>query len=258
VAGDALIDAYLAELDGRLGRLPDRSLVIEEIADHLWEKVDRLVATGRHPVEAQRDALSEFGAPDLVGRAFASAAHGGAAVPTKVSNGFGWVAAVGGVMWFLGGLVTAFVPLGSGGDAEWWIFFTSLMAGFVGVLMLGAGVHNRSGSPALGWLALALLAAPFGLMAFQGELWWFLSVSIIGVAILVFALGARPLAWLLVALVLLDALAVFEAVSDFDQNAAFEVAAGIAILSSGAALFFAGRWLATETPVDQPDDLATA
>lgn len=263
MAGDTLIDAYLAELDVRLGRVPDRRSVLDEVADHLWEKVERLMAAGRPHHDAQRDALTEFGDPDLVGRAFASAAHGGASVPTKASHGFGWVATVGGAMWCLGGLALV-IWWGINGDTEWWLFFSSFIAGFLGLLMLGAGVHVRMGSPLLGWVAVAFLAGPLVVMvgaaglAVEAELWWFVTSTAVGVAVLVFGLGATKLWFVLGSLLALDAVAVYDVVAGAGESASFEVVAGLTVLLNGVALFFAGRWLATETPVDQPDDLATA
>lgn len=257
MAGDTLIDAYLVELEVRLGRIPDRTSVVDEVADHLWEKVDRLVATGISRAEAQHRALSEFGDPEVVGRAFASHAHGGAAVPTTVSKGFGVVAAVGGGLWMVGGLVLL-ATFGSESDLAWWVFFSSFMAGFVGLLMLGAGVHARAGSPPLGWLGIALLATPFATMALEAELWWFISAAVAGMAVFLFGLGSREVLWPFATLVVLDAAAVAEVLGGLGGEPWFDALAAVLLAVNGAALFLAGRRLATEIAVDQPDDVAAA
>ena len=70
MAGDRLIEAYLAEVARRLpaGRRT-RAGILDELRDGLYEAVDR---AGQPPAEAARAAVRGFGAPDAVAAAFAS------------------------------------------------------------------------------------------------------------------------------------------------------------------------------------------
>ncbi|MEX1280360.1 MAG: hypothetical protein AB1Z57_10490 [Acidimicrobiia bacterium] len=272
MAGDSLIDAYLAELDERLGRMPDRRSALDEVADHLWEKVDRLVAMGRHPADAQRDALFEFGSSDLVGRAFASAAHGGAAVPTRFTKAAGWAGVAAGSVTVLFAARAALEMVGAQTPLtvrdpwdEILAAVTVLVVASIALALAGLGV--RYGSMRRGIITGALFLAPFlfalaaglfpsppngdflrvpltllGAAAFAGSLLspWFAGR----------AASAVPLLAAGVLVAVTGTFAAFDWAADWMWPASFG-AVGIAIV-------MASYRLAREAPVDRPDDLAIA
>jgi hypothetical protein len=86
-----LIDAYLIALRQSLGWRTDIDDVVDEVADHLRENVDRLVATGVAADEAQRRTLACFGELGIVARSFVEAATGDLAVPTRLTRWAGFV-----------------------------------------------------------------------------------------------------------------------------------------------------------------------
>lgn len=66
MAGDSLIERYLAELDDRLASRRDRADLVDEVADHLHSAVERWEKTGADVSECERRALAQFGRPDIV------------------------------------------------------------------------------------------------------------------------------------------------------------------------------------------------
>jgi hypothetical protein len=103
----ALIDAYLVALRQTLRWRTDIDDVVDEVADHLRENVDRLVATGVAHDEAQRRTLACFGELGIVARSFVEAPTGDLAVPTRLTRWAGfaglgaslaWVATIVGAM----------------------------------------------------------------------------------------------------------------------------------------------------------------
>ena len=82
MADDRLIAAYLRELRFSVAKLADGDEIVEEAEDHLLEAVERLVADGRTPVEAEAEAVAQFGSASLVAKVCISESTKGAAVPT--------------------------------------------------------------------------------------------------------------------------------------------------------------------------------
>ncbi len=82
MADDRLIAAYLRELRFSVAKLADADDIVEEAEDHLLEAVERLVADGRTPAEAEAEAVARFGSAALVAKVCISESTKGAAVPT--------------------------------------------------------------------------------------------------------------------------------------------------------------------------------
>ncbi len=82
MADDRLIPGYLRELRLSVSRLKDADDIVAEAEDHLWESVDRLVALGRTPHEAEAESLARFGSATLVAKVCIRESTRGAAVPT--------------------------------------------------------------------------------------------------------------------------------------------------------------------------------
>ena len=82
MAGDELIDRYLAALRGRLS-----AETIEELADGLSEAHRRYRTTGLGPDAAARAAITEFGEPDVVVAAFVRQAPGRRAAVALLCSG---------------------------------------------------------------------------------------------------------------------------------------------------------------------------
>ena len=104
----AVIDRYLSELEREVRWIRDAEDIIEEVTDHLLEAVAVHTRRGLDRIAAQKRALTEFGDPTLVGRAFASTRSGGIAMPTEftrrsgvalVASSFLWLAALGFIYW---------------------------------------------------------------------------------------------------------------------------------------------------------------
>jgi hypothetical protein len=106
VEGD-LIEAYVAALQEHLRWRPDVVDVVDEVADHLREHVDRLVASGAAVDDAQRRTLECFGDLGLVARSFAQTPSGELAVPTRSTRLAGAAGMAAGVAWAAAAVVGA-------------------------------------------------------------------------------------------------------------------------------------------------------
>lgn len=76
MAEPGLIDEYLGIVEGQLAHRPDVREILDEMADHLYESVERAQAGGMARLGAERAALDRFGDPRLTATLLAS-------VPTK-------------------------------------------------------------------------------------------------------------------------------------------------------------------------------
>lgn len=76
MAESGLIDDYLGIVEARLAHRRDVRELLDEMADHLYESVERAEAGGMARVAAERSALDRFGDPRLTATLLAS-------VPTK-------------------------------------------------------------------------------------------------------------------------------------------------------------------------------
>jgi hypothetical protein len=144
-----LIDTYVESMRRSLRWRRDVDDVIDEIEDHLRERVGRLVASGVAPGEAQRQTLARFGDLATVSRSFAQAPTGGLAVPTRATRTAGLVGLGASVAW-----VAAIVGGAAGGHTElltaWtleryqiWLVLLVVAAGLTTVTV--AGVLLRAG-----------------------------------------------------------------------------------------------------------------
>ena len=90
-----LIDSYLETLRKTVAWRPDSDDVVAELTDHLLVSVEREIAVGVDPIDAQRASLDRFGESRLVSRAFASTYLGGVAVPTQLTKRSGLIGMIG-------------------------------------------------------------------------------------------------------------------------------------------------------------------
>ena len=272
----AVIDRYLSELEREVRWIRDAEDIIEEVTDHLLEAVAVHTRRGLDRIAAQKRALTEFGDPTLVGRAFASTRSGGITMPTEftrrsgvalVVSSFLWLAALGFIYWSdvadrtrpWEGLPLALYLIGT---------FTLMAAGVllaIGIL----GINRRHGG-ALGntgrlafWIAALTSVTAFGSWA------WGVWLTLFGIGAIVLAIAvhrseiAPRTATFLVSIgggLAAGAAWVFQLTSETVNlgSGGFTVwiFAGLVIYSFGLASL--GVWLKTEEPVDQPDPIATA
>lgn len=275
MADQALIDRYLSELAREVRWIRGAEDIIEEVADHLLEAVAAFTRRGLDQITAQKRALSEFGDPTLVGRAFASSTTGGIAVPTTFTRRAG-VALIGSSVLWLTGLALIYGAEVADRTRPWeglpaMLFMigaaTLQIAG--GLLVVGIlGINRRHGG-ALGHTGrivmwIAVVAAITAFAAWAWGVW--LTALAIGAVLLAAALTssdiAPRLAGVLVgiggAVAAGSAWAFQVATEEVDLGkgavAAF-VFVGIAIYSSGLAML--GAWLKGEESVEEPDLIAT-
>lgn len=176
MAEHVLIDRYLLEFRRSLADVDEPQLLVDEVADHLLERVDQYVQAGIETLRAQRRALTEFGEPGEIGHQFASANTGGASVPTNFTRMAGKV-----------GLYISFAyPLAMGmfflsdwlgrsssqavGDATFLTFLGLLPLAMLGTTMLAAGLVRRRGQSRTGWIAVGLLGA--GTVGAAAPIFW--------------------------------------------------------------------------------------
>jgi hypothetical protein len=276
MAEHAVIDRYLSELEREVRWFRDAEEIIEEVADHLLEAVAVHTRRGLDRIAAQKRALTEFGDPTLVGRAFASTRSGGIAMPTEftrrsgvalVASSFLWLVALGFIYWSdvadrtrpWEGLPMALYLIGT---------FTLIAAG--ALLAIGIlGINRRHGGALGNTGRLAFwIAALTGVTAF-GSWAWGVWLTLFGIGAIVLAIAvhrseiAPRTAGLLVGIgggLAAGAAWVFQLTSETVSlgSGAFTawIFAGLVIYSVGLASL--GMWLKTEEPVDQPDPIATA
>ncbi|GAA1988649.1 hypothetical protein [Microbacterium pumilum] len=65
MAGDSLIERYLASLDNQLASRKDRADLVAEVGDHLYSAAEHWQATGIDGTDAERRALQQFGRTDI-------------------------------------------------------------------------------------------------------------------------------------------------------------------------------------------------
>ena len=113
MADHSLIDTCLDDLRASLRWHRNSVDIVAEAEDHLHSTVETLIAGGVDDDEAQRQALTRFGDPSIVARAYAVTGRGRLALPTRSSNNAGVVGVVSGAMW----LATPAVTL-----LGWWLY----------------------------------------------------------------------------------------------------------------------------------------
>ena len=166
----ALIEGYIDTFRKTVSWRPDFDDVVAELTDHLMVSVETEIAIGVDPIEAQRMSLDRFGEPRLVSRAFASTHVGGVAVPTVKTRRYGLFGMIGAVAmlgFFIAMLVTT-VPMleregmtGNELDPLWQLWVAGSFLGFAGVALLILGIKERHGGTMgrWAWVSFGLAAA---------------------------------------------------------------------------------------------------
>lgn len=186
MAGHDLIETYLHQLRASLRWRADVDDLVDEAADHLHQTTALLVRAGADPAAAQAETLARFGDPTLVARCFARTAHGGLAMPTRLTVAAGKVGRAAAVLWLLAaagvwiGGTDLLTDWNAVSYAAWGVLVT--LAGLATTLML-AGLLVRSGG-LRGWLpAAVLLAAGAGTVLLAVATWaWPLGTGLLAVA----------------------------------------------------------------------------
>lgn len=269
----ALIDSYLGDLRKAVSWRPDSDDVIAELADHLQVAVEREVALGVDPVEAQRNSISRFGETRLVSRALASTYAGGVAVPTQRTRIYGLMGMVGAVsmLAFSTIMLIYTVPMLernglTGTDTTWPVFAISFL-GFAGIPLLILGLKERHGGTMgrWAWLAIGLAGASAIVMVAP----WMLPVGAVlaGLGTLVAGFhvlgeGRSPrVPTLLFSSGLLMSVAAWVIASQFggvrdywgDLVMPRVVASATIVALFVPGYFLVGRWLHSETAVNEPE-----
>lgn len=211
MADRTLIDRYLGELRREIRWVRNAEDILEEVADHLLEAVATFTRRGLDRRSAEQRALTEFGDPTLVGRAFASSTTGGIAVPTTFTRRAGVALMASSLFWLTGIALIYFAhvadrtrPWEELPQTLWTIGAISLLAAG-GLLVIGVlGVNRRHGG-AFGlsgrivlWLAVLTAVASFAAWA------WGSWLTTLGVGALLLAatlagsdIAPRPPGWLI-------------------------------------------------------------
>jgi hypothetical protein len=175
VAGDDVIDAYVAEVSARLERWPDavRNDVVDELRDHLITSVEVLVEAGESDGVARRRVVERFGAPDLVAAGLLAARRRRLADPPRLRH----VASLCCVLW-------PAMALG------WWLSLILERAGGWGG---PPQIAYLTGAAALGLAASLTVALVVSVARAHGGLgWWGRAGSACGAL----AAGSSVFAWM--------------------------------------------------------------
>ncbi len=268
-----LIDAYVHALRGRLRWHPDVDDLVDEVADHLRERAQRLIEQGHPGEEAQRRALCVFGDLGEVARSFAENDSGSLAVPTRLTRlaGAGGIAA--GVVWAAstvvavrGGHMDVFVPWDLH-QYQIWVALLMVALGLTtltlaGVLMRTGGLRTPHG--------LALVTVGVLLVVAMSVYGWAVTMlaGALSLSVLAALRGGAPgagrfvwpargfVVWLLggVALVVFDELIPVGPADDYgDHQLAWLVPFLVCALCSAATSALVGVRLWAERPADLGD-----
>lgn len=186
MAGDDLIDTYLAELHARVGswhRRPDD--VTAEANDHLLARVDALEDEGHRRDVAVRRAIAEYGTVEHVADAHLQTARR-PAIPTAKTRTAGLLAIVAGIGWIALPALTVALP---NDGTLIFLFLAQVFHLSVGCAVAAAvGLwlrHGGLGPLAIAAAAAALLAGPFVLFVWPIPGW----MVLLGIASLLFGLS---------------------------------------------------------------------
>ncbi len=184
MADDRLIAGYLRELRYSVAKLADADDIVDEAEDHLLEAVERLVAKGRTPHEAEAEALARFGSAALVAKVCISESTRGAAVPTTRTRLAGYALLLAPILAIVGqwGNVATDNTGAAHGTAVFilGLAFPALVVGLWGLRSRHGGL-GRLGRSAF---ILALLSPPLSLLASWAAI--ALLVLLLTVTVLVF------------------------------------------------------------------------
>lgn len=276
MAEHAVIDRYLSELEHEVRWFRDAEEILEEVADHLLEAVAVHTRRGLDRVAAQKRALTEFGDPTLVGRAFASMRSGGIAMPTQFTRRSGVALVASSFLWLAGLAFTYWSDLADRTRpweglplALWMIGAFTLMAAGVLLAVGILGINRRHGGALGGTGRLAFWIAVFTTITAFGAWVWGVWLTALGVGAVVLAIAlsrsdiAPKTSGMLVGIggaFASGAAWIFQLTTPEVNLGSGAVTAwifaGLAIYSVGLASL--GVWLKTEEAVDQTDPIATA
>lgn len=159
-----LIDQYIADLRGYVSPSQRADEICAEAEDHLLATVERHVANGMDPEQAQRRALADYGAVRRVAREFLRTPSGHLALPTRTTNTAGAAALTAAALWVVFALLTlrfgdgTSLPPGS-------LWGLSVLAcgftfwGLSGLVIRHGGTYGLLGQSA-SWSSMLLLPAP--------------------------------------------------------------------------------------------------
>jgi len=106
MARPALIDTYIADLRRYVSPSRRADEICAEAEDHLLATVERHVAHGMDPEQAQRRALADYGPARRVAREFLRTPSGRLALPTRTTTTAGAAALTAAALWILFALLT--------------------------------------------------------------------------------------------------------------------------------------------------------
>lgn len=153
-----LIGDYLGAVARRLGA--DSTDLVDELEDHLREKVDRYVAVGTSLHDAQQRAIEQFGPARLIALGLMESETEGAHVSTRFTRAAGWAGVV--AVASIGAFVFASaVSIGFGvefSDALWTPFWLLMGVGMLSFGAFSAGVGLRGGNRVIQVAAPAIVA----------------------------------------------------------------------------------------------------
>lgn len=274
MAEHALINSYLDELRHLLHRSAEADDIVAEVADHMLEGVVRRREQGLALLVAERSVLTEFGDPILVGRAFASSKHGGIAVPTTFTQKAGLLGILAAVL-FVGAALAKVVDNATNKTGSWdapWFTVSFFLFPAAGLLLVAlvVGLNRRHGGAlsGLGRTATYVLGAS-AITSVLGVFYWgpWLTLLLVGSALLGVGLRESRLAplWAVGAMIAGSSIAAATmwvqwvlpiARQDFgDDPTIWLVTVGFLVFATG--IYGISRWLHSETPVDEPDNLLT-
>lgn len=222
---------YLDELGGLLTTYRHRERVIKEVADHLSERVEVLIASGNSEVEATEAAIRAFGDPRTYVESFTVIS----AMPTTLTRWCGLAGLCGPFVLLAAGLAEG--EDGNSAPLLLLVPFVLILSGLVGVVARTKGSFGRL----RGWTASTLIVAgaTVGATAGYGVTGVVCSVAVLaGITILLqttFRVGALPRPATLTIAVAGVALAAMIG-SDMKEQS-------VPVYIAGAALFSGWCWL---------------
>ncbi len=160
MADDGVITAYLNELGGLLAKYRHRERVLNEVGDHLRERVDMLVAAGSDVREASNAAVRAFGDP----KSYAESFRAISSMPTPFTRWSGLAGLCGPFLWIV--FAVSWEALGDEGNAPWLLIapFLMMVSGLVGIIVRTRGSFGRL----RGWTASILIIGAVASLAVTG------------------------------------------------------------------------------------------
>lgn len=254
--------------------------LVGEMEDHLYSTVEGMLATGTDPDTAQRATLDRFGEPKFLAALYASTHSGGMAVPTTTTIRAGTLALTSAAFWLIS---TGVVSLGlladrSGNGDDPWLAVYLLLAmgvGVAGVLSVFVLValgkrHGGFGTPGMIGLVLATVGVVVSIgITWASPLW----MGVLGLGYLTFGTSmyrrdiAPRIGSVLLSVGMLIGTAAFFVVdaaelgwkdSYGDYPLAWIISQMTGFILTGIAFAILGRWLRSESPVNDSQEALAA